>query len=569
LEAGEKGPTARLHGGAADRARTLYFVAAAVLAALVPLILFAGLWVRSELRNDERDLQTYLTERATALSARLDTQVQQQLSVLQAISGLPSLDRPDLVTFHLAASRMAEAIPELAVLNLSDPSTGRQLLNTARPLGTDLPATIPEDVLRRLSETRQPVVHTRYAGQGGIYDQHAVLLYVPVVREHELRYVLGAAMRAEVVQDVLTAFQGQGLLTVVVDEREHILARSRLVDRFIGRQANEQLRNSTKDRQAGLFTAATLDGQEVFTAFQRSALTGWIAVVATDREQIDLITQRSTWTLVGSGALALVLAAILGVFLFYNVVDRRVSAERFAASQALGELDARLLHTTQEALAEQRKAASEREVLLREIYHRVKNNLQIIQSLLRLGSRHLSHEQREPFESAIQRIGAMARVHTLLYRSADLASIDLKDYLDEVVKETADGFGAEVRGIRTDLDAASMRIPLDTAVPLAFIAVEILTNAFKHAFPEGGPGVVTVKAWQEGEHGWLTISDNGVGVPDRKGVARRSLGLTLVTKLVDQIGGTLEAPAPGQSTYTVGFPLTPPPQPSLPEAATA
>jgi hypothetical protein len=60
----------------------------------------------------------------------------------------------DLVTFHLAASRMAEAIPELAVLNLSDPSTGRQLLNTARPLGTDLPATIPEDVLRRLSETR-------------------------------------------------------------------------------------------------------------------------------------------------------------------------------------------------------------------------------------------------------------------------------------------------------------------------------------------------------------------------------------------------------------------------------
>jgi hypothetical protein len=169
-------------------------------------------------------------------------------------------------------------------------------------------------------------------------------------------------------------------------------------------------------------------------------LYGWIAVVATDREQIDLITQRSTWTLVGSGALALVLAAILGVFLS-TTWSTGGSAPSASPPPSSGRTRCALLHTTQEALAEQRKAASEREVLLREIYHRVKNNLQIIQSLLRLGSRHLSHEQREPFESAIQRIGAMARVHTLLYRSADLASIDLKDYLDEVVKETADGFG--------------------------------------------------------------------------------------------------------------------------------
>jgi two-component sensor histidine kinase len=563
LNVGEKAPTVRLPARAADRARTLYFVAAAVLAALVPLILFAGLWVRSELREDERDLQSYITERARALSARLDAEVQQQLSLLVAISGLPSLDGPDLATFHLAATRMADAIPELAVINLSDPATGRQLVNTALPPGTEVAATLPPDVLRRIAEARQPIIHTRYAGQGGIYDQHAVLLYVPVVREHELRFVVGAAIKAEVIQEVLTNLQGSGLLTVVVDERENILARSRLLERFVGTQANEQLRSATRGREAGLFTAATLDGQEVFTAFQRSPLTGWLAVVATDREQIDLITQRSTWTLVGSGALALVLAGILGVFVFYNVVERRVSDERYAASRALTELDARLLQTTQEALAEQRKAASEREVLLREIYHRVKNNLQIIQSLLRLGSRELSHEQREPFESAIQRIGAMARVHTLLYRSADLASIDLKDYLEEVVAETAEGFGARQRGIVTELEAHSMRVPLDTAVPLAFIAVEILTNAFKHAFPEGRAGLVAVQAWQEGDRGWLRICDNGVGLPE-KWTGRRSLGLTLVTKLVDQIDGTIEAPGPGQSAYTVGFPLTAPHQPVLP-----
>src|SRR4029079_1992982 len=99
--------------------------------------------------------------------------------------------------------------------------------------------------------------------------------------------------------------------------------------------------------------------------------------------------------------------------------------------------------TPQEPLSKQPKASSEREVLLREIYHRVKNNLQIVQSLLRLGSRDLGPDQRYACESAIRRTGAMARVHTLLYSSADLASIDLREYLDGLSKEVADAFGAQ------------------------------------------------------------------------------------------------------------------------------
>jgi two-component sensor histidine kinase len=235
-------------------------------------------------------------------------------------------------------------------------------------------------------------------------------------------------------------------------------------------------------------------------------------------------------------------------------MERRVSNERLAASEALGELDARLLATTQDALDEQRKAASEREVLLREIYHRVKNNLQIVQSLLRLGSRDLKPDQREPFESAVRRIGAMARVHTLLYNSPDLASIDFKDYLDELLRELSEGFAAEERSIEHVLDAHSLRLPLDTAVPLAFVAVEILTNAFRHAFPEGRPGTINVHAWREGKVGKLRIQDNGIGLtPGQR--SKRQLGLTIVAKLVQQIGGTLEEPPPGASTFTITFPL--------------
>jgi two-component sensor histidine kinase len=303
--------------------------------------------------------------------------------------------------------------------------------------------------------------------------------------------------------------------------------------------------------------AETLDNQRVVTVFRRSPITGWVSVAAADRQQVDDAAERSRWTLIATGALSLTLAGVLAAFLFYNVVERRVSDERLAASRALGELDARLLTTTQDALTEQRKAASEREVLLREIYHRVKNNLQIIQSLLQLGSRNLNPEQREPFEGAIRRIGAMARVHTLLYKSPDLASIDFKEYLEDLVRETADGFGADMRGVTTRLNAENMRIPLDTAVPLAFITVEILTNAFKHAFQGRRSGQIAVMARQDGGTGILTIEDDGVGLPPEQQGSKRSLGLTLVRKLVEQIGGELEVPPPGQSRYQVRFPLVP------------
>jgi two-component sensor histidine kinase len=542
--------------GSAERARTLYFIASAVLAALVPLILFAGLWIRAVLNQNERDLQSYLLSRASNLSTQLDAEIQQQLSVLKAIASVQSLDRPDLAAFHLTASRMVSVIPQWVSISLIDPATGLTVLDTLRPLGSDTPASNRAEIVNSVAERRQPEIHTRYAGEPGTPDGSAVVLYVPVVRDGAVRYVLKTIVRGDIVQRLLPQASLADLLTIIVDDRGRILARSSDSHDFVGRDANEQLRAATVQRPSGLFVTDTVDEQPIFTGFQRSPLTGWLAAAATDRAQFDTLTERSNWTLVATGALSLTLAGVLAVFLFYNVVERRVSDERLAASRALGELDARLLATTQDALADQRKSASEREVLLREIYHRVKNNLQIIQSLLRLGSRDLSQEQREPFESAVRRIGAMARVHSLLYESPDLASIEFKDYLDDLVRETAEGFGADMRGIRTVVEAEPMRIPLDTAVPLAFITVEVLTNAFKHAFPKRTRGLVKVTARQEGDCGILTIEDDGIGYRDDKKSGRR-LGLTLVKKLAEQVGGRFELPRAGEATYRLTFPLFP------------
>jgi two-component sensor histidine kinase len=561
------GVSARIARGGADRARTLYFIAASILAALIPLILFAGLWFRAVLDQSERDLRVYLTSRAALLSDRIDTEIEQQFSILRAMASAQSLDEPDLPTFQETAARMVDALQGWTAVGLMDPATGQQLATTQQQATPEPSVAAAPALVRQVAENRVSLVDTRYAGEATAFDHATVLLYVPVIRQDAVRFVLVAALKSEVVQDAILQVHESGLLTVVVDENERILARSRGLNQFLGHTANEQLRSAVAGRTAGLFSAETLDARNVFTAFRRSAITGWIHIAATDRQQFDALTDRSTWTMIGTGALSLTLAIVLAIILFYNVVQRRVSDERYAASRALSELDARLLVTTQEALAQQRKSASEREVLLREIYHRVKNNLQIIQSLLRLGSRGLKPEQREPFESAIRRIGAMARVHSLLYKSPDLASIDFRDYLEDVVRETAEGFGGDQSGIKTDLDADSMRVPLDTAVPLAFITVEILTNAFKHAFPTPRRGTITVSARQQGEKGVLTVSDDGIGLPATPaGGPRRPLGLTLVNRLVDQIGGTLEPPEPGQSTYRVTFPLAPPHTAFLPQS---
>lgn len=534
--------------------RKVYLTAAVVLAGLVPLILLAGFWMRSELTKSQRDLEEFLASRAAALSQGVDSDVRQELTVLQAIATLPSLDAPSLPEFHDKATRMLAAMPEWAFVGVARPN-GEQVANTLRPVGEQLPS-LPPEIMSRVVETRRPAIYTRVAsGDQAIYPGHFVLLCVPVIRDGAANLVVVAGIRAEHVQQLLQQQnQDQRLLSVVVDEHGQILARSRAPERYVGKQANESLRQQAVGQVSGLFTATTLDDQNVATSYQRSPLTGWLSVVAADRREFDALSVRSTWATIATGVLSLTLAAILAVFIFYNIVERRVSKERLEASRALGELDTRLLATSQEALAEQRKAASEREVLLREIYHRVKNNLQIIQSLLRLGSRDLSDQQREPFENAVRRIGAMARVHTLLYNSPDLASIDFKDYLDGLVREIADAYGAEERGIETILRAEPMRVSLDMAVPLAFIATELLTNAYKHAFPEDRTGAITIEARREDGHGQLIIADTGVGLPADP-APRRPLGLTIVSKLVQQIGGRIEEPGPGESRFEVGFPL--------------
>jgi two-component sensor histidine kinase len=524
-----------------------YLAALAGCLALVPLLLFTVLWIRSELGKGQREIENVLAGQAAALSQRIDAELAPQLAVLNALVALPGLREPDSDFDRMATSAVAR-MPRWSALALVDLGAGRALTGT-RP-DWPQPAIYPA-VSDRLRQVAAPGVLATEDGGSAT----TLYLFAPLPGGRDPARALIAGTDTVNLQ-ALTEDQGRAtrLMLSVVDRSGRVLTRSVSPDDAVGQPFDPKFSENVAGKTSGLFNSSGPSGEQISSAFVQSSLTGWTSLVSMNQRQIERMSTRTVWTTIAAGTLSLILAGVLIVFVAYTVTERRVTDERLAASRALGELDARLLATTQEALTEQRKAASEREVLLREIYHRVKNNLQIVQSLLRLGARDLKPEQREPFEGAVRRIGAMARVHTLLYNSPDLASIDFKDYLDELIRELSDGFAADERSIESVLDAHSMRVPLDTAVPLAFIAVEILTNSFRHAFPEGRTGKIQVEIRHDEPFGSLMITDDGIGITPDPAIKPR-LGLTIVRKLVQQIGGSLEEPPPGSSTFVVRFPL--------------
>lgn len=539
-----------------DRLRMLYVCATCILAALVPVILFIGLWIWSEFSQRQQNMERHLVSRAVQLTEEINIKIAEQVSMLQAIGSLPSLERGSFETFQHSLIRMKAAMPRWKVVSLYEVKSGRLLVDT---LGQSDQPSDEEliDLIRSVEQIRGPKVCTCYLYERPDDPRYGIHIFAPVYRHDEIRYVVAAVLKYETIQQMVESAVSEDYVAGILDENDHFIAHSLKGDDARGTMPSQDYRLKLRGVDAGIgtFVGRSLDDSVNMAAFSRSSLTGWGTFFVAHQSAFDPASQRPVWMLFATGVLSLVVAAVLAVILIYNMMLRRVGAERIAASGAVGNLQSQLLEKTREALEEQSRATSEREVLLRELYHRVKNNLQIIQSLLRLGSRNLDPAQREPFEAAVRRIGAMARVHNMLYNSPDFASIDFRHYLANIVTDTVEGFGVEARGIEVHMEVQSMQIPFDYAVPLAFVTIELLANAVKHAFPEGQRGTISVVARKEDGKGVLIISDDGVGIPEESSRRRTPLGLRLVTRLIEQIGGDMMAPLPGQSTYRIVFPL--------------
>ena len=202
----------------------------------------------------------------------------------------------------------------------------------------------------------------------------------------------------------------------------------------------------------------------------------------------------------------------------------------------------------EQALIEVRAALDEREVLLKEIHHRVKNNLQIVSSLLAMQSdRTASDEARAALEQSVHRVRSMALIHQQLYGGVDLARIELSGYVRTLVTELRSALAASAE---LEFELEPTEVEVETAIPCGLILNELVVNAFKHGCDASGRCSLRITLDREEGRVRLAISDTGPGVPPGFDVTKlrraTSLGMRLIGALTQQIGATLHVePGPG------------------------
>ena len=202
-----------------------------------------------------------------------------------------------------------------------------------------------------------------------------------------------------------------------------------------------------------------------------------------------------------------------------------------------------------------KSSLKDKDMLLREIHHRVKNNLQIISSLLNLQSRYIEDEDAlDVFTESQNRVRSMAIIHEKLYKSESMSKIDFGEYISDLTKSLFYNYRVDPSRIILKKKIEKIFFDVDTAIPCGLIINELLTNCLKHAFPDDRRGLIDIKLRNNGDSYVLNISDDGVGFPgDVNFRDTESLGMQLVNNLVKQIDGTIELNCKTGTNFKIEF----------------
>ncbi len=511
-------------------------------ATTVPLLAFVAAvvaWSSYEYRKAARQ---GLERTAQALSLAVDEQVVTWIAALTALSTSPALDQGDYATFRRQAESVTERVGGWLALSLP---SGQQVVNTSRPADVDLPVSDPAGLPPAVIIEGKTHVSDLFVGPAT--KRWTIAVTVPSVRRQGVTHALHLGLLPrDLVALLATQRPPAGWFVALVDGNGRVITRAPFAAARIGGTPPDwYLEAIAVQAGSGIFRGQTPSGVEMYGAFHRLRQAPWTLVLAGPSAEFERAWQLPLLALAAGG-----IAFVIAILVLLVVMGRRLSDPiNVLAGAARAAVDGEALpHVPESGVREIRElgsavmALSQKQVLLREVNHRIKNSLQLVSATLSLQGQAASDAAtREHFDAAQAQIRAVARLHERLYRQDRYETVEAFALARAVCEDVAAISVGRAR-VRIETEGAA-QIGVDAGGPFALILVELITNAVKHASGAGGAGMVEVRC-RVAEEPMISVvvSDEGRGLPpgfDLRG--QKGMGLRMALALATQIGGTLAA----------------------------
>ena len=273
------------------------------------------------------------------------------------------------------------------------------------------------------------------------------------------------------------------------------------------------------------------------------------------------LQRRMPWFIVPILLIILGAISIILLFIVFYVIKREIIFWCIQISWITVVISSAIEISRQEGLRRQAEKEienqlKEKQVLLKEVYHRVKNNMQVIASMLKIQKDFTKDKKvQELLTASKDRIQSMALVHEKLYKADDLAHIDFSDYVKSLVERLFRTFGIDPEKIKLNTEIKFALLDINSAIPCGLIINELVSNAIKYAFPNDRKGEINISLQTDKENNYiLTVSDNGIGLPGKIDFRNtKTFGLQLVNILVDQLHSTVELDREGGTSVKITF----------------